>query len=417
MRRKKNWHGCLSVAVPGLVLAHASAQEPAQIQSRVFEIAYRVNEEALPLESVQLWYTVDEGRTWHQYGLDEDRQSPMVFRAGFEGLYGFFLRLTNAAGASAPPPSASNPAHQWAFVDFTAPVVQLHPLRQTTVLAHQVLQIRWSAIDSNLLLRPIEIEYQLPPDQSWHAIVAEPLANTGRYDWRLPTGLAGALAIRVIATDKGSHRVRSDRQSVEIVSVTPSHVATTHAPVTAAPSMGQTRPTLALAGTTNDATHAARLLAEAITLRDAGDDRRAVMRLREAVKLAPELTDAFAEMGGIFYRMGDLDRALNAYEIALAQRPTMRNALLGAAVVDRQMHDYASAARRLRTILRYDPHDARTWMHLGDIAIYRGDEVLARECYVRATRIDPQAGKVIEDARKRLQLMTEVSRTFRSGGR
>jgi hypothetical protein len=56
-------------------------------------------------------------------------------------------------------------------------------------------------------------------------------------------------------------------------------------------------------------------------------------------------------------------------------------------------------------------------MNLGDIAIYQGDEVLARECYTRATQIDPSAKQVVADAGKRLELMAEVSRRYRPGGK
>ena len=89
-----------------------------------------------------------------------------------------------------------------------------------------------------------------------------------------------------------------------------------------------------------------------------------------------------------------------------------KDTLQGAAKVYRQKKDYASAARRLRTILRYNPKDAETWMNLGDIGIFQGDELLARECYVRASQIDERASAIIEQAQKRLALMAEVSRSY-----
>ena len=139
--------------------------------------------------------------------------------------------------------------------------------------------------------------------------------------------------------------------------------------------------------------------------------------MREAVTLDPERAEAFAEMADMLYRVGDWDRALNAYELALRQQPTMRAALRGAAMVYRQRNDHATAARYLRSILRYNPNDAEVWMNLGDVAVFQGDEVLARECYTRATEMAPDASQVVEDARKRLALMTEVSRTYRHGNR
>ena len=95
----------------------------------------------------------------------------------------------------------------------------------------------------------------------------------------------------------------------------------------------------------------------------------------------------------------------------------MRAALRGAAMVHRQNKNYGGAAAKLRTILRYNPNDAEVWMNLGDIAVFQGDDVLAQECYLRATRIDPDATQVMVDARKRLALMAEASRNTGLGQR
>jgi len=171
----------------------------------------------------------------------------------------------------------------------------------------------------------------------------------------------------------------------------------------------------ALTGSPRAQDLADRLVREAVALRQQGDYRRGVSRLREAVRLDPNRMDAFAEMGGMLYRLGDLDRAMNAFEIVLRQEPGSRMALLGTAAVYSQKKDYAAAAQRLRTVLRHRPNDAEVWMNLGDVAVYQGDEPLARECYARASLIDPSAEKIVADARARLKLMSEVSRTYKSG--
>jgi Tfp pilus assembly protein PilF len=44
--------------------------------------------------------------------------------------------------------------------------------------------------------------------------------------------------------------------------------------------------------------------------------------------------------------------------------------------------------------------------------VYQGDKVLARDCYTRATNIDPQADMTIAEAQQRLVLMTTM-KTFR----
>ena len=403
------------LAIPGAT-AGALGAEPVRVRSQAFEIDYRLNEEALPLDTVELWYTTDAGATWQRYGVDEDRQAPMTFHAPAEGLFGFFLVLTNSTGASSAPPSPSTEPQQWAFVDFTPPVVQLHPLRQTTSLGQRVLQVRWTTIDAQLTPRPVEIAYQCVPDESWRPACADPLANTGRYDWRLPDDLIGTVRVRVTVSDRGGNRTHSGVQVVELTPVTPSETVPA-GPAKSSPSLATGSEDTTLAGSLRAQERVARLYQEAMDHRSRGEYAEGIARLREVVRLDPQKTEAFAAMAGLLLRMGDSDRALSAYEIALKQQPTMREALLGVAAIYRERKDYESSAGRLRTVLRYNPNDAETWMNLGDVAVFQGDELLARECYTRATRIDPEASEVIADARERLALMAEVSRNFRRDGR
>ncbi|MHC4697982.1 MAG: tetratricopeptide repeat protein [Planctomycetota bacterium] len=397
--------------------ARAENVQHPRVQSRVFALEYAVNDQALPLDSVQLWYTQDGGRTWQLYGFDDDRQSPFTFHAPGEGLFGFFLVLTNATGASGQPPTSGSQAHQWAFVDYTPPVVQLHVLRRTTVLAQRVVQIRWTAIDTNLVARPVEISYQRPPAEQWIPVTPDPVANTGRYDWRLPDDLVGSVTLRVTVRDKGDHRVHSNEQEIEVAPLSRIDQTQASRPVVPGGSTTMSGSPTTGPGSPKAGVQAARLHADALAHRDRGNYRGAIARLREAARLDPQMTDAFADMAGMLYLLGDFDRALGAYEIALTQQPTMRKALQGVARVYRQKQDYSSAAQRLRTILRYNPNDAEIWMNLGDIAVYQGDEIVARDCYTRATEIEPSKLEVVDAARKRLALMQEVSRSYRLGGR
>lgn len=410
MHKKALRHGCLTILC---VFATAQGAEPrfSRVQTRVFDIEYAVNDDALPLDTVQMWYTLDDGRSWHAYGYDEDRQSPMRFQAPSDGPFGFYFRVTNLAGVSGDVPTSPTEPQARVFVDSVAPVVQLHKVRQTSILGRRVVQLRWTAVDSFLTTRPIELEYRNLRDGDWIAVTPNPLANTGRFDWRVPTDLTGSVEIRLVVRDEGGHRVASDPQTFAVSRRGPSVGGPSTSPDNFQPRRTASTPTPeTVSFSTRD--RALKMYKAGLVFGEMNDPRRGIARMREAVKLDPLLTDGFAELGRMLYQLGDLDRALTAYEIALDQRPTLRKALQGAAKVYRQKKDYASAARRLRTILRYNPKDAETWMNLGDIGIFQGDELLARECYVRAVQIDEQASDIIEQAQKRLALMAEVSRSY-----
>lgn len=388
--------------------APAFSGPPTPVRSRSFDIEYSVNDDAQPLDRVRLWYTPDGGKTWLEYGTDEDRQSPFAFDAPREGRIGFFLIAYNSAGPSSMPPRTGTRPQFEAYIDYRPPIVQLYPLRQSTALGQRILQIRWTAVDAHFGPRPVELEYQGSGDEAWTPISAEPLANTGLYDWRVPDAVTGTVAVHVTVTDRGGHRVVSERQVVELRPA------------------GSTTGSESLAGwrdpaagdrrlSPSDSTAVSRierLYREAVNFRDRGRYRDGISRLREVVRLDPARADAFADMADMLYRVGNTERALSAYQLALRQAPTMRSALRGAAMIHRRNNNHAAAAGLLRRVLRHNPNDAEVWMNLGDVAIYQGDEVLARECYTRATQINPNDTGVIADARKRLDLMDGVSRRF-----
>ncbi len=416
MPRKLRWHGGLAAASCAVLATSGLAGDPEPVRTRVFDVAYAVNESAMPLEAVSLWYTLDRGRNWQEFGYDDDRQSPITFQASQEGHHGFYIMLRNAAGASGGIPLPGTRPQAEVFVDATPPVVQLHSMQPSTSLGRRMLQIRWTAVDANFPARPISISFQRPPDERWYPVTNDPLANTGRFDWAVPETVTGTVAVRVSATDRGGHRVASEPQIIEVAQAQPMQALSGQP---SAPSFTPTRfaaDTTVVSGSARAKDKAARLYVEAIGLRDRGEYREGIACLRKAVRLDPLRAEAFAEMADMLYRIGDTDRAMGAYELALKQEPTMRAALRGAAMVHRHRNDFASAAQLLRTILRYNPNDAEIWMNLGDVAVYQGDEVMARECYTRATRIDPDATEVVAEAQRRLDLMAQASRNFLPAG-
>lgn len=388
----------------------ATLDDPTRVPSRVFEIQYEVNAEAQPLDSVQLWYTLDRGRTWHLYGADEDRQPPFTFNAPAEGLYGLFFVVSNATGVSSNPPDGNAAAHHWVFVDYTPPVVQVHPPRPTTVMGKPVVQLRWTALDTHLDSRPIELAYRRPPDTRWYPLTDARLPNTGRYDWRVPHDLTGPVELRVSARDKGGHYAEAISDPFEVQLASAAASTRQDAGTMNSRLLEQT------SATTGARARATNLYAQALNLRDRGDDNGAIKRLREAGRLDPEFTEAFAALAPILYRAGNPERALDAYKIVLRQQPNQRAALRGSAQIETQQRNYPSAETRLRKVLEQNPSDVEVWMHLGDLALLQGDELSAREHYLRAITLDPKATEVIAEAKKRFELLDSMSRKYTRSG-
>ena len=106
------------------------------------------------------------------------------------------------------------PQHQ-AFVDYTPPVVQIHPIRGDLSGTDRTMHLKWTALDAHLAHRPIEINYRTLPDGRWYT-VARALANTGKYDWVLPKSLNGRIMVRVSARDQAGNRVDAASGAVDL---------------------------------------------------------------------------------------------------------------------------------------------------------------------------------------------------------
>ena len=420
-------------------------ETPLTVNTRVFLLDYAINQAAHPITAVTLWSTTDQGNSWKQLARDDDMRSPIRVEAPSEGLLGIYLIVVNASGPSSLPPTSSTRPHRWIFVDYTPPIVQLHALRTTSSLGRRIVQIRWTAVDAHFGSRPVTIRFNSASDPTWRTAENTPVSNTGQFDWFVPEQLYGTVNVQLVVSDRGGQTVFSEPVSIELL---PDFSATAAPRSTFAQAprtdLGRKAPPARLTAQTYGAfgspvsqsgtipiaqrmqvpdagivvgsaraqDRTAALYAQAVDHRNQGRYREGIALLRQIVRLNPRAVYAIVEMADMLYRIGDMDRAIEAYELALLQEPGLRVALRGAAISYRQKNDHASASRHLRTILRYNPRDAEVWMNLGDVAIYQGDESLARECYTRATQVDLNATSVITGAQQRLAVMAEVSRRY-----
>ncbi len=386
----------------GLATAAAGASSGdegiARIRCSTFDIDYRVSGGSLPLTAVQLWYTLDDGVTWHNYGVDVDGKSPFRFTAHREGPYGFFVVATNKAGPSSQPPRSGVQPQQTAFVDFTPPVVQFYPPRPGSADRPRTLHLKWTAIDAHLASRPIDLSYKRLSDEepSWIS-AARGLANSGRYDWRVPDEVHGSIMMRIAVRDRGGNWSYAVSASIDVGAVfaPPASPATDEAPA-GAPAPPRSQPT------DDDRARARKLHRQADAHLARGRDQLAISRLRDAIAADPSLSEALVDLGRALYAVGDYEESIGAYERALVQDPTLDAASLGLADAHRATGRYDDAARCLHELLRRQPHDVRAWLALGDVERWRGDELSARDSYQRAATLDPTAVQVIEQAKRRL---------------
>lgn len=407
-----------------------------QIRARHFAVHYAVPAEARPLDQVDLWYTFDEGRNWTHYGSDPDLTSPFDFDAPREGLCGIYLILANASGTSGEAPNAQTQPHQWVFVDFVDPICQLHQPVLTQSAGQRVVQLRWSAVDANLDARPIEIDYRVAGQDEWREF-ARRLPNIGKYERVVPDDLRGDVEFRLTVRDQSGRSSRCIRP-LEITPIGQTQEKpdqTSVATTTDMVSMESERPNWALAGfgedsagpmarsipvqttlpagvTERDRLRALELLNRARRHADNGGLELAVLRYEDAVRINPGLDEALVELGDALYALGRWDESVARYDQLLARVPDARDALIGSARSLVKQHRFADAQERLGRIVNRNPRDAETWLHLGDIAVYRGDQVLAKEYYTKAATMAHEDIATVNRANERLQMLPALTSQY-----
>lgn len=187
-----------------------------------FDMAYQVEHGPSGVSRVDLWVTRDDGQTWKRWSQHDGRAGAIRVtldtpdNAAVEGLYGFRLVPVSGAGLSDREPTRGD-APEWRLVvDTTTPRIEWYP---PTADAHDtaVLVMQWRATDANFADDPITLEWSEKPTGPWVSLAGgsgevvqanatggpavQRLPNTGRYAWRVPTGLPPRVYIRITARD------------------------------------------------------------------------------------------------------------------------------------------------------------------------------------------------------------------------
>lgn len=133
----------------------------------------------------------------------------------------------------------------------------------------------------------------------------------------------------------------------------------------------------------------AQLYAEAQRAQSAGDLATATQKYEAIVKLRPEMAEAFANLGNLYYQQGKNDNARDAYEKALRLKPGLAGPHFFLGVIAFGAHDYAAALKHLRQADSLQPSNAQILAHLGytEYALSHYREAAAE--FEKAQALDP----------------------------
>lgn len=175
------------------------------VNSSRFELEYDLHSVGRwGVSKVEVWGTVDQGRTWQSYAIDADLRSPVDVETPGDGVFGFRIVVQSVGGLEQHPPRAGDQPDVYVEVDQSRPATSLLNAMQPEGYFADHLVITWQASDANLAERPISLLYAAKPSGPWQPIASN-LENSGRYSWRLQRHLPSQLFVRVEARDRAGN--------------------------------------------------------------------------------------------------------------------------------------------------------------------------------------------------------------------
>ncbi len=189
------------LGAPKTTDAHKTGIEPLHSNTRAFSLDYRIeNDPGAPITEVELWGTVDQGRTWEAWGLDPDRTSPFDIEVESDGLFGFRMVIVGANGLASNRPRSGDDADAWIQVDTTKPLARISSALYGKGQDAGSLIIEYTVNDDFLPERPISLFYSETPNGPWESI-SRGIRNQGRYIWPSNPNLPPKIYLRIEAID------------------------------------------------------------------------------------------------------------------------------------------------------------------------------------------------------------------------
>lgn len=135
---------------------------------------------------------------------------------------------------------------------------------------------------------------------------------------------------------------------------------------------------------------------EATIRTELGQTSRAEQAAAAAIRLWPEVADAWGLAGNVAAQQGNLDRARACFERALELDPYSLQALNNLGLVAMDQNDYSRARNYLERALAIDPTYTLALFHLGLLNYYEGRKEAAHTLWRRVLQIDPTHQKAAQ---------------------
>lgn len=402
----------MAAAAPAGAGAPAPDDDVPSANTQRLEIDFQLAAGSGRVTGADVWYTLDDGRSWKPGQVEFRADAPLLFTTPDEGLHGLFVIVRNGVSASAPPPVSGTKPQLRVFVDATPPVVQVASVAVDGEGRSRRLVIRYVAYDSHLLARPISVECQRDGEMAWQPIAAA-LPNSGVHEWTIPPEDHGRMRVRVGAEDRGGQSAWAESDWIDLDTAAKA-TDTNAAPPAATQAVRMETPDpmeptparLAVLHEPLDDALAA-TLREARLRQSRGEWKQAELRFREALDREPNRTETQAALAGVLYHQGRLAEAEQAYRRLLRTEPKHAGGMAGLAMVLAARRDYPAARDVLTTLSSLRPGDPGVWIDLGDMQMLAGDRAAGRAAWLRARAMADLKPATREQLDRRLVIYPE----------
>jgi hypothetical protein len=175
------------------------------VNTRRFQIGYKLHDiDAAKVQAVELYITPDGGATWYNYGVDEDKQSPVQIEVREPGVYGFALGIASSGDPATDTPQNGDPPAFEVVVDETPPKIELLAPRQGRGRSADKILIEWKYSDDYPAEQPISLYYAEKAEGPWQKI-SDWTEDTGRYLWTVDASTPPKFLLRIEARDKAGN--------------------------------------------------------------------------------------------------------------------------------------------------------------------------------------------------------------------
>ncbi len=169
-------------------------------KSRAFRIPFNAGTNEANLKQLQLFYSLDEGKSWQEAAVVAPREGAFRFVAERDGYYWFTVQTTDLQGRVFPATLNGAGPSLKVIVDTQPPALTLDPLPPRG----GEVGVSWTVRDANLgqtLPDALVLDYLPAGARDWLPLTINPAAN--QHYW--PPQSAGPVRVRLRARDRAGN--------------------------------------------------------------------------------------------------------------------------------------------------------------------------------------------------------------------